>query len=78
MTLLLLSGCASSGVKKIDDAGNRPLPGDLKACFKDRTPAPKPGNMTAAYAMDFIARQQLREEKHVRCGTRLINLYEGQ
>lgn len=76
--LAVLTACASSGVKKIDPFEPRPLPGDVKACFKDRTPAPKRGVMSPAQATEMIARMYVREEKHVRCGNRVINLYEAQ
>lgn len=75
--LVLLTGCAGSGGKKIDPFHPRPIPGDIKACLREKTPAPRKGNMTAAYVMSFIARQQLLENKKIRCGNRLINLYEA-
>lgn len=78
LMLAVLTGCASSGAKnKMDPFNPRPIPGDIKVCLREKSPAPKRGNMSAAYVMSFIAHQKLLEEKKIRCGNRLINLYEA-
>jgi len=53
------------------------LPADLKLCFNSTSRGPAKGQLGAARAAAMIGDMRLREIKYVKCGTRLIRLYEA-
>lgn len=65
-----------------DDSGNNftlaPVPAELKTCFSNGVPVPKPGAMTRAQVADLIAQLKQSELQKSQCGRRLIAWYEAQ
>ncbi|QOV06118.1 o-spanin [Rhizobium phage Pasto] len=76
LTALILTGCATSGKIPVEPK-LPPLPADIKVCFEDEVPAPKPGPLTKGQAMDLIASLKLSEFSKTMCGKRLIAFYES-
>lgn len=78
LTLVLLTGCAGFGSNdKPDKLGKQPLPADLKTCFKYQSNPPPAGALGANEAAKIIGGMRQREVKYIRCGNRLIAIYEA-
>lgn len=74
--LVLLSGCASFGSKdKPDVLARAPLPAELKACFNRQSAVLASGSANSAARTISDLRQ--REVKHIKCGKRIIRIYEA-
>lgn len=80
MTLVLLTGCATSS-GRVEVPQRVPLasvPQDIRQCFAKLVPAPKKGEMTDKEVIALIGKLRTSEVAKSRCGKRLLRIYDTQ
>ena len=84
LVLTILTGCASTGTKRIQvlDPGpgkisNPEIPADLKTCFNHLTGFPEGATLSRKQIADLLLKVRRSEIEKSKCGRRLIAWYNA-